>query len=63
MARKRRNPGWFKKGHDPRRHTLSKNECRKGYLIATQLAKMPSRVRAWLRKKIRGYYQSRRKPT
>jgi hypothetical protein len=57
------NPGWFKKGYDPRRHALSKAECRKGYLIATRLAKMPSRVRAWLRNKIKGYYQSRRKPT
>ena len=50
------NPGWFKKGFDPRRHFLSKGDCRKGYLIATRLAKMPSRVRAWLRNKIRRYY-------
>jgi hypothetical protein len=24
------NPGWFKKGTDPRRHTFTKDECRKG---------------------------------
>ena len=36
---------------------LSKAECCKGYLIATQLAKMPSRTRAWLRNKIRRYYR------
>ena len=49
----------FAKGFDPRRHVLSKAECRKGYLIATQLRPMPSRLRAWLRKKITRYYQSR----
>ena len=54
------NPGWFKKGFDPRRHFLTRGDCRKGFLIATRLAKMPSRVRAWLRNKITRYYQSRR---
>ena len=53
------NAGHFKKGYDPRRHILSKAERRKGYEIATQLTKMPSRTRAWLRKMIRGYYQTR----
>jgi hypothetical protein len=51
------NPGWFRKGCDPRRHVLTKAECRKGFLIATRLTRMPSRVRAWLRTKIRRYYQ------
>jgi hypothetical protein len=54
------NPGWFKKGYDPRRHVFSKAECRKGYEIATRLARMPSRVRCWLRRKITRYYLSRR---
>jgi hypothetical protein len=54
---KRPNPGWFKPGDDPRRHVLSKNECRKGYLVATRLARMPSRLRCWLRNKTRRYYQ------
>jgi hypothetical protein len=53
------NPGWFKPGDDPRRHVLSKAECRKGYEIATRLAKMPSRVRCWLRRKITRFYRSR----
>jgi hypothetical protein len=60
MSNRKVNSGWFRKGHDHRRHVLSKAECRKGYLIATRLAKMPSRTRAWLRNKIRRYYLGRR---
>jgi hypothetical protein len=56
----KRNPGWFKKGYDPRRHALSRAERQKGFLLATQYYPMPSRVRAGLRGKIRGYYQKRR---
>jgi hypothetical protein len=51
--------GRFLPGYDPDRHILSRTERQKGYEIATQFAKMPSRVRAWLRKKIRRYYQRR----
>jgi hypothetical protein len=54
--------GRFLPSPDPDRHILSRAERQKGYEIATQLAKMPSRVRAWLRKKIRRYYQSRNGP-
>jgi hypothetical protein len=39
----------FVLGFDPRRHPLTKQDCRKGYLIATRLAKMPSLTRCWLR--------------
>jgi hypothetical protein len=53
------NPGWFKKGFDPRRHLLTREERRKGYLLATRFYKMPSRVRAWLRNKINCYYRER----
>jgi hypothetical protein len=60
MPERQANPGWFKAGFDARRHVLSKEECRKGFRIATQEKKMPSRLRAWLRKKIRSYYQQRR---
>jgi hypothetical protein len=49
----------FAVGYDPRRHPLTKADCRKGFLIATRLAKMPSRVRCWLRKKITRFYQNR----
>lgn len=56
----KKNPGWFKKGYDPRRHILSRAERRKGYKLATQCVKMPSQVRAWLRKKITRYYQQRK---
>jgi hypothetical protein len=48
--------GRFKPGFDPRRRMPTKADCKKGYLVATQLAKMPSRVRAWLRNKIKRYY-------
>src|SRR5215472_19185323 len=54
------NSGSFKPGFDPRRHVFSKAECRKGVLIATRLAKMPSRVRAWLGNKIRWHYPGAR---
>jgi hypothetical protein len=53
------NPGWFKKGFDPRRYLLTREERRKGYLLATRFYKMPSRVRAWLRNKINRYYRGR----
>jgi hypothetical protein len=46
-------------GSDPRRHPVTRTDCRKGYLIAARLAKMPSRVRCWLRKKITRYYHER----
>jgi hypothetical protein len=52
--------GRFLPGPDPDRHFLSKWDCRKGYYIATQVAKLPRRVRAWLRSKIRRYYHGRR---
>lgn len=52
--------GRFLAGPDPDRHLLTRAERQKGYWIATQFARMPSRTRAWLRKKIRGYYQGRR---
>jgi hypothetical protein len=39
------NPGWFQKGDDPRRHPLTKRDCRKGYDVAMRQAKMPSRLR------------------
>jgi hypothetical protein len=58
---KKRNRGWFRPGLDPRRHILSREERQQGYLMATQLARMPSRVRAWLRSKIRRTSQSKRK--
>ena len=51
--------GRFLAGPDRDRHAFSKAEMRKGFLIATRLAQMPSRLRAWLRKKIRRYYLSR----
>jgi hypothetical protein len=51
------NAGSFKKGFEPRRHSLSKAERQKGYRVATQERKMPSRLRAWLRRKIKNHYR------
>jgi hypothetical protein len=51
--------GRFLPGPDPDRHVLSKAERQKGYLLATRFYRMPSRVRAWLRNKIRSYYRKR----
>lgn len=55
----RDSKGRFLPGPDPDRHLLTKEEKRKGFWVAMQFVKMPSRTRAWLRKKIRGYYQRR----
>jgi hypothetical protein len=52
--------GRFLPGPDPDRHRLTRAEKQKGFVIATEVAKMPSRTRAWLWKKIRNYYQARR---
>jgi hypothetical protein len=52
--------GRFLPGPDPDRHPLNQRDRRKGYFIATQMARMPSRVHAWLRSKIRRYYTARR---
>ena len=54
--------GRFLPGPDPDRHILTRDEKRKGYLLATQFYPMPSRTRAWLRSKIRRYYQNHRRP-
>jgi hypothetical protein len=51
--------GRFLPGPDPDRHAFSQAERRKGYLLATRFYRMPSRVRAWLRNKIRTYYRNR----
>ena len=65
MSQKRKrlpNSGSFKKGFDPRRHILSLEERRKGYdmfLLACHFKRIPSRVSASVRKRIRGYYQQR----
>jgi hypothetical protein len=54
------NSGSFKPGFDPRRHVFSKAELRKGYRVATQERKLPSRVRAWLWRRVKRYYRERR---
>jgi hypothetical protein len=34
MTERRRNRGWFKPGHDPRRHKFTQAECQAGYWAA-----------------------------
>jgi hypothetical protein len=34
--RRKRNPGWFRTGHDPRRHQLTTEERRKGGLATAR---------------------------
>jgi hypothetical protein len=48
----------FAKGFDARRHILTTENRRKGFLMATRVAKMSSRVRVWLRWKIKHHYRS-----
>jgi hypothetical protein len=50
--------GRFVRGPDPDRHILTRAERQKGYFYAMN-GKMASRVRAWLRKKIRGFYHAK----
>jgi hypothetical protein len=51
------NQTGFQPGFDPRRHVFSKAERQKGYRVATQERKMPSRLRARRRNKILRHYQ------
>lgn len=33
----RRNPGWFRKGHDPRRRRgFTREECQRGYIVCLE---------------------------
>jgi hypothetical protein len=50
--------GRFLPGPDDDRHILTRAERQKGFFYAMN-GKMPSRTRAWLRKKIRGQYQAK----
>jgi hypothetical protein len=42
------------------RHLLTRHDRQKGYQAAALMGKLPSRLRAWLRSKIRFYYLRRR---
>jgi hypothetical protein len=58
--KQKRNPGWFKKGHDARRsmYRFTAQDCRIGYLVA---AIRHPELREWLRMKLRIYYHERKK--
>src|SRR4051812_46434602 len=57
---RKRNPGWFKKGYDPRRSTyrFTAQDCRIGYWVA---AILHPELREWLLMRIRIYYHQRSK--
>jgi hypothetical protein len=56
MARPgRRNAGWFKRGHDPRRHEFTWDECSRGGRASfAYLMEYKPEVLLGLRKKLRG---------
>src|SRR3954452_12882877 len=51
--KKRRNAGWFKRGYDERRHTLTKEECQRGYQTAIML---DWHIGTWVWRKVRAHY-------
>ena len=57
---KKRNPGWFRKGHDARRsqYRFTKQDCRIGWWVANILH---PELREWLRMRLYCYYSSKRK--
>jgi hypothetical protein len=36
MSKRTDNKGRFQKGHDPRRHTFSREECQRGFVAALE---------------------------
>jgi len=54
--------GRFLPGPDKDRHFLTKLDCRKGYQAAVLMRRLPSRLRVWLRWKIKYYYRDKRRP-
>src|SRR2546423_109209 len=56
--KRKRNPGWFQKGTDARRHIFTQSDCRVGWLVANRLH--PA-LRDWLRMQLFVFYTSKRK--
>jgi hypothetical protein len=57
--RRRKNPGRFRKGFDPRRRRgFSREECRRGYRAAKEKCREDVHVSAWLWRKLRGHYRA-----
>jgi hypothetical protein len=61
MARNKK--GQFEPGFDKDRHVFTRMECQKGFWVTMtyKKGKIPSRVIAHVRNKIRGYYINRRR--
>src|SRR5436305_869905 len=53
---RRKNPGWFKKGTDARRHIFTPQDCRMGWWVAN--VRHPE-LRDWLRMKLFCYLSSK----
>lgn len=45
---KKQNPGWFKRGYDPRRHKFTQAECSRGFWAAIEsvASRYPNAVNA-----------------
>ena len=56
--RKRKNKGWFRKGHDPRRHKFTASDARVGWLVANILY---PELREWLRMRAWCFYSERKR--
>ena len=58
--RRGRNPGWFRKGFDARRHVgFTAEQCRKGYQAARAKCDADAARAAWFWRMIRGFYRAR----
>lgn len=56
--KKKRNPGWFKKGHDARRYRFTPSDCRIGWWVAN--IRHPE-LRDWLRVRLYVFYSRKEK--
>ena len=57
MAKRKANPGSFRPGADPRRHTFTTAERRRGHATALEKTKRDWHLHAWFLRMIRSYYR------
>ena len=56
--KQKRHGGQFRKGHDPRRHSFTREECQRGFQAACAKS---WEIASWLHKKLQLYYAEDRK--
>ena len=61
--RRKRNPGWFRKGKDHRRRKgFAKDECQRGYQAALEKCQAIGwHAYAWFYYRIRGWYRRKKR--